>query len=1658
MEKAFLVVFMTVFLAAGAHAAPGDLDTTFYGNGIEITAIGSGHDSGYSVIQQRADDKLVVAGSSNNGSDYDFAVVRYNSKGVLDATFDGDGRLTTAIGPGDDVGTSVIQQTDGKLVIAGYSYNGSNYDFALVRYNSDGSLDTTFSGDGKLTTAIGSGDDFGAEVIQQVDGKLVVAGSSHNGSDDDFALVRYNSDGSLDTTFSGDGKLTTAIGSGYDSGGSVIQQADGKLVVAGRSYSGINYNYDFALVRYNSEGSLDTTFSGDGRLTTAIGSGDDLGASIIQQSDGKLVVAGSSSINYNDDFALVRYNSDGSLDATFSGDGKLTTAVGSASDVGMSVIQQADGKLVVAGYSNNNINNDFALVRYSSDGSLDTTFSGDGKQATAVGSAGDIGYSVIQQADGNLVVAGYSNNGSDNDFALVRYTTDTLAPTVPSGVSATVVSASQINLSWAAATDVLGVTAYKIYRGGTLLTTLGNVTSYSSTGLTPSTSYSYTVAACDAAGNCSAQSSAATATTLADAIAPTVPTGLSAMAVSPTQISLSWSASTDASGVAAYKIYRGGTWLTTLGNVTNYSNTGLTPSTSYSYTVAACDAAGNCSAQSSAAAATTLADLMAPTVPVLSTPSRMYVCSPGCYAQLSLYWTASTDNIGVTAYKIYRDGVLLTTLGNVTGYQDTFLPLSTTYSYTVAACDAAGNCSAQSSVVIATTPNPSDTTAPTVPGGLSATAVSPTQINLNWAASIDAVGVTMYKIYRGDGTLLTILGNVTNYSNTGLMPSTSYSYIVSACDAAGNCSPLTYSATATTLADAIAPTVPGGLSAAAASATQINLTWSASADATGVTAYKIYRDGTLLTTLGNVTSFSSAGLSPSTTYSYTVAACDVAGNCSAQSSAATATTPADTTAPTVPGGFSATATSATQINLSWIASSDAVGVTAYKIYRGGTLLTTLGIVTSYSDTGLTASTLYSYKVAACDAAGNCSAQSAAASATTLDITAPTIPSGMSATAVNTTQINLSWAASTDAIGVAAYRVYRGGRLLVTLGNVTSYSDSGLIPSTTYSYTVAACDAAGNCSARSSTATATTFTPPDTIAPTVPSELSATAVSTTQIDLNWTASTDAIGVTAYKIYRSGSFLATLGNVTSYSNMGLTPSTSYSYTVAACDAAGNCSAQSFAAMATTLDPDSDGDGITDSFDNCVLTNNASQTNNDGDSQGDACDADDDNDGVADTSDNCPLSANTNQLDWDSDGFGDKCDDPVPMPADLAGAVAKDAAGKAVAYAGDFNSDGYGDYVIGIPGFDAPGAKPIKDAGRAIVISGKDGSSLASTNGTVAKDALGTAVAGGDDINNDGFDDVVVGAPNAGVTHAGSVTVLYGPSGSGPQTISGTVAKSAFGSAVALGDVNGDSRADILVGAPKDDAVAQGLADAGSVTVHSGNGLNVLGTPLYGATAKANAGASVASGDLNSDGNADIIIGAPGDGGVGSVKAYTLSGTLLLQNFNETTKSQFGRSVASGDVTGDGYDDVLVGAPADDDITNARKDAGSITVFSGNDGGLLLKKYGAIAKANLGNSVAAGDVNGDGKADIIAGAWKDDKTAVPKAIKDTGSLSVWSGDDYAPIATLYGDLSKDYFGAAVSTGDINSDGKDDLIIGISGFDAPATKPKKNAGAVRVMSGAEL
>jgi glucose/arabinose dehydrogenase/chitodextrinase len=274
-----------------------------------------------------------------------------------------------------------------------------------------------------------------------------------------------------------------------------------------------------------------------------------------------------------------------------------------------------------------------------------------------------------------------------------------------------------------------------------------------------------------------------------------------------------------------------------------------------------------------------------------------------------------------------------------------------------------------------------DTTPPSVPANLTATAASSTQVDLGWNASTDNVGVAGYQVERCQGTgcsNFTLLATVPGltYNNTGLSPSTSYSYRVRATDAAGNLSGYSNAASATTQGtpDTSPPSVPTGLDGTGTSISQINLSWSASTDNVAVSGYRIFRNGSQVGTSATA-SFHDTGLAVNTTYAYTVSAYDAAGNNSAQSPSVNASTLPDTTAPSVPTNLAAQVISGTQINLSWTASADNVGVSSYHVYRDNTLVATV-TTTSFPDTGLTPGNTYSYAVSASDAATNESAKTA----------------------------------------------------------------------------------------------------------------------------------------------------------------------------------------------------------------------------------------------------------------------------------------------------------------------------------------------------------------------------------------------------------------------------------------------------------------------------------------------------------------------------------------------------------------------------------------------------------------------------------------------------------------------------------------------------------
>lgn len=455
--------------AMARYTVNGALDATFGTSGKVLNQTGPAHG-----ISLQADGKLVVTGSSVNL----FSLTRYQTNGLLDPTFSSDGRVLTTFGPSVDEATAMVVQSDGKIIVVGQS----DQSFGIARYLPNGALDNTFSGDGKLKLDFGT-DPFlsrATSVVLQPNGQIVVAGFARFLVDDfvfsDFAVARLNTNGSLDSTFSGDGQLTTDF-FGVEDAFAVALQPDGKIVVGGRADNGFGlarYNtngtldptFDFdgkktmsfgqnlgvisslaidssgrilaagsvdntnavaparvmVIARYNSNGSLDTTFDGDG-VVTGGGTPQRFASDIALQPDGKIVVSGGTekftSLGFQADLAVTRYLVNGALDPSFGSNG--TRAVSFASNsVGKQLAVLPDGRILVAGQSAS----DFAVARLNADGTMDSRFGGDGKVTTDFGGS-DEAVGIAVQPNGRIVAAGSTrtiiNNTPDSDFALARY-------------------------------------------------------------------------------------------------------------------------------------------------------------------------------------------------------------------------------------------------------------------------------------------------------------------------------------------------------------------------------------------------------------------------------------------------------------------------------------------------------------------------------------------------------------------------------------------------------------------------------------------------------------------------------------------------------------------------------------------------------------------------------------------------------------------------------------------------------------------------------------------------------------------------------------------------------------------------------------------------------------------------------------------------------------------------------------------------------------------------------------------------------------------------------------------------------------------------------------------------------------------------------------
>jgi chitodextrinase len=755
---------------------------------------------------------------------------------------------------------------------------------------------------------------------------------------------------------------------------------------------------------------------------------------------------------------------------------------------------------------------------------------------------------------------------------------DISAPSVPTGLSATAISSTQVNLSWAASTDGDNSSSqllYRVYRNGTLAgTTSAGVTTWQDSGLQAATTYSYTVSALDAAGNASAPSASAQVTT--PSAMPTISsfTANPASVISGQKTTLSWTTANATSLTIDNAV----------GNVTSLSSISITPAATATYTLTASSNSGSATSQVSVSVSP---DTIAPSIPTLNGSA----VSP---TQANLSWSSSTDNVGVAGYELYRDGSSLLQTTS-TSYSDTALTAGNTYSYTVAAYDTTGNHSVQSApVTITTTQN--DTQAPSV----SITSPSNNQnVSGSWtvtASANDDVGVAGVQFLL-DGANLGQESATAPYSTTWNTQTTSDgAHVLTAVarDGAGH----------TTTSSAVTVTVKNASTAQRPYITTFNETenpiseggqW-INGQATGLdwadiqakpglaygtqTGSGIYDDSTALLT---------GTWGPDQTVEATVHSVnqptdnnvfeEVEIRLRSSISAHRAT------GYEVNFRCSQTSNAYTQI-VRWNGALgdftylNAKAGAQYGVKNGDVVKATIigNVITVYLNgvqidqatdntysSGSPGMGFYIQGTSGANVNGDFGFSSFSASdGSTTDTAAPSVPTNLTASTVSSSQINLSWKASTDDVGVLGYQIFRNGAQIATTA-IASYSDTGLTANTQYVYTVAAYDGGGFVSDQSAPASATTGTP-DFTPPSTPVITQTSNITSSSATIMWSASTDDVSVAGYQVFRNGNQVGTTTS-TNYSDSGLSSGITYSYTVAAFDSSNNVSGQSATYQVTT-----------------------------------------------------------------------------------------------------------------------------------------------------------------------------------------------------------------------------------------------------------------------------------------------------------------------------------------------------------------------------------------------------------------------------------------------------------------------------------------------------------
>ncbi len=417
-----LLLFLATFMIANSQS--GVLDTSFGNDGFVTTVISGTYNAANSTVVQ-PDGKIIVVGQAGEPATYKATAARYNTDGSLDTSFGNAGKLLIPIGNAKSYATDVALQADGKIIIAGYTFDNIITQGAILRLNEDGSFDTSFGNQGtvKITTAERN---LPESILILEDGKILIGGDN----DESFSVLKLNNDGAFDLSFGVDGWAIAEFDRmSYIK--EIALQADGKIVVGGFTINN-NNNYEMAAARFNVDGSIDSSFGSSGKLNFNVGNGNDFVEGVVVQSDGKIVLGGHKWIQNNEqrhDFAMVRLNTDGSRDTSYGTNGVATAQIVDGANYSRDIILQEDQKILLAGFTVKTGEYKFALLRFDVDGSLDSSFgqNGNGMVSQDFDGRESYGEKLALQPDNKIIMIGKSYNSSEvSEMVIMRFENGTL--------------------------------------------------------------------------------------------------------------------------------------------------------------------------------------------------------------------------------------------------------------------------------------------------------------------------------------------------------------------------------------------------------------------------------------------------------------------------------------------------------------------------------------------------------------------------------------------------------------------------------------------------------------------------------------------------------------------------------------------------------------------------------------------------------------------------------------------------------------------------------------------------------------------------------------------------------------------------------------------------------------------------------------------------------------------------------------------------------------------------------------------------------------------------------------------------------------------------------------------------------------------------------